>query len=171
MADSTDAAAPAQRPRDVRDSDWFQVVMLVVLIGGFVLLVGHFLRHDVVTNWKLLATCPSTADATPVPVATTVNTQSCTSDPLDPIDGRGWPIVAFVLPTDVGLTPSITTVHSDKSSHRMLLDYTAAAPGDGRNSSETVLAFIEVPSDALPDVPFTVQGATGSITVTTVPGS
>jgi hypothetical protein len=50
----------------------------------------------------------------------------------------------------------------------MWLDYTAAAPGDGRSSGETVLAFVEVPSDALPDVPFTVQGATGSVTVTTV---
>ena len=171
MADFTDAAPPAQRPRDVRDSDWFQAVMLVVLIGGFVLLVGHFLRHDVVTNWKLLATCPSTSDAATVPVATSVNTHSCTSAPLDPLDGRGWPIVAFVLPADVGLTPSITKVHSDESSSSMWLDYDAAPPGDGQNSGETVLAFVEVPSDALPDVPFTVRGATGSVTVTTVPKS
>jgi len=75
------------------------------------------------------------------------------------------------LPADVGLDPSITTVHSDKANGRMWLDYVAPAPGDGRNSGQTLLAFVEVPSGSLPDVPFTVDGATGPVTVTAVPAS
>jgi len=172
MTDFTDATPPAERPHDFRDSSWFRiaVVAAVMVLGAVV--VTRFLKHDVVTNWKLLATCPAAAEATAVPVSTTLDTQACSSAPVDPHDGRGWPIVAFVLPADVGLSPSITTVHSDKSSRRMWLDYVAPAPGDGRGGGKTVvLAFIEVPSDTLPETPFTVDGATGPVTVTTVPAS
>ncbi len=171
MTDFTDAVPLAARPRDIRDSGWFKIAVLAGFALVAVLVVTRFLKHDVVTDWKLLATCPATADVTGVPVATTLSTQACSSAPLDPHDGRGWPIVAFVLPADVGLSPSITTVHSDKPSHRMWLDYVAAEPGDGPRSGETVLAFVEVPSSSLPDVPFTVESVAGSITVTAVPAS
>ena len=115
MADFTDAAPPVDRPRDFRDSAWFRIaiVVAVVILGAVV--VTRFLKHDVVSNWKLLATCPAASDAAAVPVSTTLDTQACSSAPIDPHDGRGWPIVAFVLPADVGLDPSITTVHSDKA--------------------------------------------------------
>ena len=171
MPDFTDAAPPVDRPRDFRDSAWFRIAIVaaVVILGAVV--VTRFLKHDVVSNWKMLATCPAASDASAVPVSTTLDTQSCSSAPLDPHDGRGWPIVAFVLPADVGLDPSITTVHSDKANGRMWLDYVAPAPGDGRNSGQTLLAFVEVPSGSLPDVPFTVDGATGPVTVTAVPAS
>jgi hypothetical protein len=171
MADDIDPAAPADRPRGFRDSAWFRIaiVVTVVILGGVV--VTRFLKHDVVSNWKLLATCPAASDAAAVPVSTTLDTQSCSSAPLDPHEGRGWPIVAFVLPADVGLDPSITAVHSDKADRRMWLDYVAPAPGDGRNSGRTVLAFVEVPSNSLPDVPFTVDGASGPVTVSAVPAS
>jgi hypothetical protein len=169
MADFTGAAPPMDRPRDSRDSAWFRIAIVVAVVILGTVAVTRFLKHDVVGNWQLLATCPAASDAAAVPVATTLDTQACSSDPIDPHDGRGWPIVAFVLPADVGLSPSITTVHADNDNGRMWLDYVAPAPGDGRNSGETVLVFVEVPSSSLPDVPFTGDGATGSVTVTAVP--
>jgi hypothetical protein len=171
MADSTEAAPLPASPRDFRDSRWFQLGIAVVVVLLVVLVVTRFLKHDVVTSWKLLATCAAASDSAVVPVSVTLDTQACSSAPLDPQDGRGWPIVAFVLPADVGLSPSITAVHSDRAGHRMWLDYVAPAPGDGRNSGETVLAFVEIPGSSLPDVPFTVDGAAGSITVSDVPTS
>ena len=105
MADFTDAAPPVGRPRDFRDSAWFRIaiVVAVVILGAVV--VTRFLKHDVVSSWKLLATCPAASDSAAVPVSTTLDTRACSSAPIDPHDGRGWPIVAFVLPADVGLDP------------------------------------------------------------------
>ena len=70
---------------------------------------------------------------------------------------------------DVGLTPSITADHSDKAGRRVRPDYTAPVTGDGSTSNETLLVLVEVSADALPGVPFVVQGTTRSVTVTTVP--
>ena len=166
MSDEASSTAPGP---GVRRPGRFRVALALLLVLLLGLVVVRFLRHDVVTSWKLLATCPSTADALRDAGVEHADTVACTTPPTGSLPGRGWPIVAFALPADVGLDPSINAVHSDRPGGVMWVDYDAAPPGDGKGRGDTVLAFIEVPPAALPDVPFTVRGAAGPVTVSTVP--
>jgi len=140
------------------------LVLVVLLVAG----VARFMRQDVVNGWRLLASCTASADARPQTVSTTLTTAACAAAPTRRDVGRGWPVVAFVLPSSAGTQPSIRAVRSDAGSRTMWLEYDVR--GDGRAGSDVVLAFVEVPPTELPPLPFTVRGATGLVTVATVPG-
>jgi len=103
-------------------------------------------------------------------VTTTLDTSACGTTPRHSVSGRGWPIVPFVVSEAAGVDPAITTVHSDKTARTMSADYDAptatTASGQG-----VVLVFIEVPLDSLPSTPFTIEGASGPVTVSSVPSS
>ncbi len=162
-----DASPAVPREDGAGQAGWIRIAVLTLLVVVFGVVVVRFLRHDVVSNWQLLAICPSTVDAAPTPVATTVVTDSCTAVVAEPHAGRGWPVVTFVLP--VGAT-GISSVHADSAAHEMWVEYDLP-DGAGRATDQVVLAFVEVPAAALPPVPFAVRGATGLVDVDSVPAA
>ena len=156
---------PASSP--VRERFWFQGVVVVVALAAFALLATRFVHRDVVSGWQVVATCPAGPAATSGVVRTTLDTSACATPPTDPGTGRGWPIVPVVLPAAAGLDPAITTVSSDTRTRTFRVDY-AAPSASVPNAGGTVIVFVEVPPAALPATPFTVQGASGPVTVTSV---
>lgn len=160
-----DDSPDAPRDDGTGQAGWIRIAVAALLVVVFGVVVVRFLSHDVVSNWQLLATCPSTVQAAPPPVATTVITDSCSAVPTEPIEGRGWPVVAFVLP--VGTT-DINSVHADPTAREMWVEYDLPE-GAGRATDQVVIAFVEVPTAALPPVPFDVRGATGLVEVDAVP--
>lgn len=153
----------------MRDRFWFQALAVVVIVGGIVALVSRVGHRDVVQNWELLATCPAEAGTAPSTVSTRLDTSDCATTPSRSVSGRGWPIVPFVLPANAGLDPTITSVHSDDRNRTLRVEYrnevtTAPTTADG-----VVLAFVEVPPDDIPQAPYTIQGASGPVTVTSAP--
>ena len=167
---ATVASARQTPARGIRDRFWFQALAVVGLLAVFGLVLVRVSHRDVVQNWEVLASCPAPAGTALSTVTTTLDTSACGTAPSHSVSGRGWPIVPFVVSDAAGVDPTITTVHSDKTARTMQVDYDAAtatsAPGHA-----VVLVFIEVPVDALPSTPFTVDGASGPVTVTSVPPS
>jgi len=164
-----DGSAPTSGGPGARDRFWFQalaVVVIVVAIGALVVRFGH---GDVVQDWQLIATCPAAEGTAPSTVSTTLDTSDCATNPSHSVSGRGWPIVPFVLPATAGLEPTITIVRSDDRARTMRVEY----KGDGAIAAGAgvVLAFIEVSPGDLPPVPFTIEGASGPVTVTSAPTS
>jgi len=159
--------APGLRAAPVRDRTWFRVLAVLVLLGVFTVLYVRVVRHDVVATWEILATCPAEAGTAPATVTRILDTSACSTNPSRAVSGRGWPIVTFVLSSAAGLDPTITRVLSDDRSRTLRAEYDA--PTGSPSGSGVVLAFIELPERKLPDVPFTVEGASGPVTVTTVP--
>lgn len=158
----TEAVEP---PRGMLDKPWVRGLIGLVLLVLFVAALARFMRQDVVSSWSVLATCPSTTSAEPTPVSTRVVADSCAIAPIDPATGRGWPVVAFVLPVGAG---EITSVHADADARTMWVDYQLPAEA-ARATDQVVIAFVEVPPGSLPPVPFAVRGATGLIDVAAVP--
>ena len=168
-APSATAVSPAPA-HGVRDRFWFQALAVVLLLAVFGLIVVRVSHRDVVQNWEVLASCPAPAGTAPATVTTTLDTSACGTTPSHSVSGRGWPIVPFVVSDAAGVDPVITQVHSDKTARTMSVDYDAptatTASGQG-----VVLVFIEVPLDSLPSTPFAIEGASGPVTVTSVPSS
>jgi len=164
-------AGHATAPR-LRDRFWYQALAVVVVLVVFGLIVARVSHHDVVQNWAALASCPAPAGTAPTTVTTTLDTSPCGTTPSHSVSGRGWPIVPFVVSDAAGVDPVITKVHSDKTARTMRVDYdaptaaTASASGQG-----VILVFVEVPLDSLPATPFTIDGASGPVTVSSVPSS
>lgn len=166
-AESASGAAPPAH--GVRDQFWFQalvIVAIVAVIGLLVLRLGH---RDVVQSWQLLATCPADAGTAPNTVTTRLDTSACATAPSHSVSGRGWPIVPFVLPAAAGLDPTITTVRSDAKTRTMRIEYKDQSASSTSTTDGVVLAFVEVPPDDIPTVPFAIEGASGPVTVTSAP--
>lgn len=140
------------------------LVLVVLLVAG----VARFMRQDVVSSWRLLASCTASADTRVQAVSTSLSTRACSSPVARTDVARGWPVVTFVLPSSAGARPTIRAVRSDSGARSMWVEYDVR--GDGRAGAEVVLAFVEVPPNELPPLPFTVRGATGLLTVETIPG-
>lgn len=104
-------------------------------------------------------------------MTTTLDTADCATTPSHSTSGRGWPIVPFVLPASAGLDPSITTVRSDQKTRIMRLEYKEQGTASSSTTAGVVLAFVEVPPNDIPTAPFTIQGASGPVTVTSAPAS
>lgn len=150
----------------VRDRFWFQLLLVVLLVAGLVLAVTRFAHRDVVQGWQVLAACPADPGTAPATVTTTLDTSACATAPSHAVSGRGWPIVPFVLPADAGLDPSVTTVVSDRRTRTMRAEYQPATGPVADAGRGVVLVFVEVPAEDLPATPFTIEGASGPVTVT-----
>jgi hypothetical protein len=150
----------------VRDRLWFQVLAVLALalvIGLVIAWRGH---HDVVADWRVLGTCTAAPGTAPDTVSTTLDMSACAA-PGRSLSSRGWPIVAFVLDGSAGLDPRITAVLSDPAARTMRVEYDAATSATGAGG-DVVLAYIEVPPESLPSTPFTIEGASGPVTVHSV---
>lgn len=162
-------SAEPRAARGIRDQFWFQglaIVALVGLVGLLVIRVGH---RDVVQSWQLLATCPADAGTAPNTVTTRLDISDCATTPSHTVSGRGWPIVPFVLSPSAGLDPAITTVRSDDRTRTMRIEYKDQSAPSTSTTAGVVLAFVEVPPHDIPTAPFTIEGASGPVTVTSVP--
>lgn len=148
-------STPATGRRDLRDRGWFPVVAVLGIVVVLGLVVARVVRHDVVTGWQVLATCAAPAGAVVPSVSASLDTSACTTAPDDPDAGRGWPVVAAVLPASAGEQPDITRVRADKSAHTVVLDYRPS----GATSSTARIVFVEVPPGSLPDTPVTVTAS------------
>lgn len=168
---ASSGAAGASTEAGIRDRFWFQALVVVVILGVVGLLVVRFGHRDVVQNWQLLATCPADAGTAPNTVTTTLDTSDCATTPSHSVSGRGWPIVPFVLPASAGLDPSITAVRSDDRTRTLRVDYTSEDAFPDDIAAGVVIAFVEVPPGDIPPAPYTIQGASGPVTVTTAPTS
>lgn len=161
------AAGRAATP--LRERFWFQAVVVVLALAAFAVVATRLVHRDVVSGWNVLATCPAAAQAssTLITVSTAPDTSQCAVPPTSTAHGRGWPVVPVVLPAAAGLDPSITKVSSDTRTRTVHVEYAVPSTAAG-STGGTVVAFVEVPPTALPDVPFTVEGANGPVTVSSV---
>ena len=148
---------------------WIRVVLIVAVVVAFVLVVARFVKKDVVNDWKVLASCSTVTDVGADRLSLTLDMSACLTEPTDPGVPRGWPIVTFVLPPEVGPDPTITGVRSDDSQRTMSIAYEGAARPEGTQTGGHVLVFVEVPPGEVPTVPFTVIDTAGSTSVTAVP--
>lgn len=165
---------PDGQPRGAsgfRDRFWFQALAVLVVLVAIAVLVTRFGRRDVVQNWQLIATCPAAPGTAPNTVSTTLDTSDCATTPSHSVSGRGWPIVPFVLPGTAGLDPSITGVHSDDKTRTLRLEYKDGGSAVTSTTTDVVLAFVEVPPSDIPPAPYTIEGASGPVTVTSAPPS
>lgn len=165
------AAPAAPAAHGIRDRFWFQALAVVAILGVIGLLVVRLGHRDVVQNWQLLATCPADSGTAPNTVTTTLDTSDCGTTPSHSVSGRGWPIVPFVLPASAGLDPAITTVRSDQKTRTLRVEYKDAVSTSTSTTAGVVLAYIEVPPNDIPTAPFTIEGASGPVTVTSAPTS
>jgi hypothetical protein len=153
-------------PRDgLRDRFWFQALVVVAIVAGIALIASRSSHRDVVQNWLVIAACPAEAGTAPNTVSTTLDTSDCATTPSHSVSGRGWPIVPFVLPASAGLDPAITNVHSDSKTRVLSVEYGSDAATD--SGTGVVIVFVEVPPSDIPEVPYTIKGASGAVTVTT----
>lgn len=53
----------------------------------------------------------------------------------------------------------------------MRLEYKEQGTASSSTTAGVVLAFVEVPPNDIPTAPFTIQGASGPVTVTSAPAS
>jgi hypothetical protein len=156
----------------LRDRFWFQALAVLVILATIVLLVLRLGHREVVQDWQLIATCPAEAGTAPSTVSTTLDTSDCATTPSRSVSGRGWPIVPFVLPAAAGLDPAITAVRSDDRARTLRLEYKDAGSVAATTTAEgVVLAFVEVPPNDIPPAPYTIEGASGPVTVTSAPTS
>jgi hypothetical protein len=159
MGEVSMAVVTGSRPttgrRDLRDRDWFPLVAALGIVVVLCLVVTRVVRHDVVTGWQVLATCAAPADAVVPSVSASLDTSECSAAPADADQGRGWPVVAALLPASAGEQPDITRVRADKTAHTVVLDYRPS----GATSSTARIVFVEVPPGSLPDTPVTVTSS------------
>ena len=148
----------------VRDTWWFQAAVVLGIVVAFAVVVTRFAHRDVVSQWKVLASCPTAPGTVPVRVSTTPDLASCSAPPTSLEQGRGWPVVTFVVRGEAGTRPDVTVVRSDRSAGVVSLEYSGPTAATSR-----VLVFVEVDPSALPDVPFLIQDSAGTTTVARVP--
>jgi hypothetical protein len=166
MTTTTERPADAVRS-PLRDRFWFQALVVVAALALFALVAARLVHRDVVAAWAVVASCPAGPVASSIEVGTVLDTAGCATAPTSTGPTRGWPILPVVLPAAAGLEPEITAVSSDPRTRTVHVDY--AAPSAAASSvGGTVLVFVEVPPTALPGTPFTLEGATGPVTVTAV---
>ena len=149
--------------------------MLVVLVVGFVVVYGRFHDGRRVIDAPVLGTCTADADASLPAVTADLDTSACTGEPtvLRAARGAGWSVVTVALPSTLGLDPRINGVYVDGDARTVSLDYdnpVDESRREGAGSSTSTLVFVEIETSKLPAVPFTVEGATGPVTVTAAPG-
>lgn len=166
VADELNPPTTARRD-GVRDRFWFQALVVVAIVAGIGLIATRSVHRDVVQNWQVLASCPAEAGTKPATVSTTLDTSDCATTPSHSVSGRGWPIVPFVLPASAGLDPAITKVLSDSKTRVLSVEYGTGTDTSPDTATGVVLVFIEVPPSDIPDVPYTIKGASGPVTVTT----
>jgi hypothetical protein len=145
-----------------------------MLVLGFVVLYSHF--HDArrLLDTRVLATCSTTTPDAGSPVNPDLDTSACTGpvDARGAARGEGWSVVTVVLPASLGLDPRLGPVYVDQDRRTVALEYDVPVDESRRDAgrgASSVLVFVEVETDKLPDVPFTVGGDTGPVTVTSVP--
>lgn len=146
-----------------------RILLLVIVIVALGLVVVRFVKKDVVSQWDVLASCSSATGIGPGRVSSALDTSACLIQPADPGHTRGWPIVTFVLPPEVGPDPRITGITSDGTTRTMSITYVGAPRSEGTQTGGPVLVFVEIPPGDVPPVPFTIKDAAGSTTVTSVP--
>ena len=146
---------PTTGRHDLRDRGWFPVVAALGIVVVLCLVVTRVVRHGVVTGWRVLATCPAPAGTVVPSVSASLDTSDCTAAPDGPDEGRGWPVVAAVLPASAGAQPDITRVRADKAARTVVLDYRPS----GATSSTARIVFVEVPPGSLPSTPVTVTSS------------
>ena len=103
-----------------------RILLLVIVIVAVGFVVVRFVKKDVVTQWEVLASCSSATDIGPARVSSTLDTSACLAQPDDPGHTRGWPIVTFVLPPEVGPDPDISGITSDGTTRTMSITYEGA---------------------------------------------
>lgn len=162
-----DGSAPTSDRPGARDRFWFQALAVVVIVVAIGVLVVRFGHGDVVQNWQLIATCPAEEGTAPSTVSTSLDTSDCATNPSHSVSGRGWPISSLSLPRRASSPPSPPSAPT--TGPTMRVEY----KGDGATAAGAgvVLAFIEVSPSDLPPVPFTIEGASGPVTVTSAPTS
>lgn len=177
MPGTPPASAPgSSAPTTSSARVWPRVVVGAMLVLGFVVVYTHFHDSRRLLDTRVLATCSGTPAATGSPVSADLDTSWCTG----PVDsrvaarGEGWSVVTFVLPDSLGLDPRVGAVYVDQGARTVTLDYDVPVDESRRDAAGTAtstLVFVEVETDKLPEVPFTVDGDTGPVTVTAVPGA
>ena len=159
---------PNAQPRaSLRDRFWVQALVVVAIVAGIALVATRVGHREVVQNWLVLASCPADAGTKPATVSTTLDTSDCATTPSHSVSGRGWPIVPFVLPASAGLDPAITKVLSNSQTRVLSVEHGSGTDIGVDTATGVVLVFIEVPPSDIPAVPYTIQGASGPVTVTT----
>jgi hypothetical protein len=140
---------------DLRDRGWFPVVAAVALVVVLGVVVTRVLRHDVVTDWKVLAVCPAADGAVVRAVSSSLDTSACSATPTAQVTARGWPVVAAVVPASAGAVPDVTRVRVDTKARSIVLEYRRAATP----ASTPHIVYVEVPPTSLPEPPVTVTAA------------
>jgi hypothetical protein len=155
---AVDSGTTQRASRDLRDRSWFPAVAALAILLVLGVLIARVVRHGVVTDWKLLATCAAPAGAVPAAVSDAVDASPCSGPVTTVDDGRGWPVVAAVLPPSAGSSPEVTRVRSDDRARTITLDYRPSATA----ASQSVVVYVEVPPSTVPGSPVSVlSSATG----------
>jgi hypothetical protein len=163
--------ARVERRDGIRDRFWFQALAVVVIVGVLALVAIRLVHHDVVEDWLVLASCPAATGTAPATVSSSLDTSDCATAPTHSVSGRGWPIVPFVLPASAGLDPTITKVLSDPKVRTLSVEYDSQANATAGTGDGVVLVFIEIPAESVPGVTYTIEGASGPVTVTSATAS
>ncbi len=146
---------------------WVQATVVAVILAAFTVVFVVVSKREVVSHWELLATCAAPGNAVIERSTPTVDTSPCSTNDVEVLPGRGWPILTFALPSSAGLSPKLTGLTSNKETRAVELHFES---GDSTGASDGgyILAFVEVPPGSLPPTPFTVRDEAGSTTVNTV---
>lgn len=172
-----DPGAPsgtARPPATATSGTWWRVLLGLALVAALVLV--YVRAHDSrrLLDTKVLATCTSDRSTDPEPVTADLDTSACTGAPqvTGTSRGAGWSVVAFVLPSALGLDPDVRGVDVDREARTVTLDVDVPADEsrrDAAGATTSTLVFVEVETSKLPDLPFTVTGYDGGATVTALP--
>ena len=170
MAGGTAGTTPGQPPSpSASQPGWIRIAVVVALVVALVVVIARYVKKDVVTHWKVLASCATAADVGANRVSTTLDTSACSRQTVEPAAARGWPIVTFVLPAQAGIDPTITGVRSDDKTRAVTILYNGSSESADTGAAGQVLVFVEVPPDSLPRIPFVIIDGAGTTTVTQLP--
>lgn len=165
----TAAASPA-----IPSGTWWRVLLGIALVAALVLVYVRV--HDArrLLDTKVLATCTIDRAAQPQPVTADLDTSACTGTPQVRADSRGtgWSVVAFRLPAGYGLDPDVRGVDVDRDARTVTLEVDALpdeSRRDAADASTSTLVLVEVETSKLPELPFTVAGTDGPVTVSSLP--
>jgi hypothetical protein len=172
-----DPGAPsgtALPPATAGSGTWWRILLGVALVAALVLVYARAHDSRRLLDTKVLATCTTDRDAAPPPITADLDTSVCTGTPQVRADSRGtgWSVVAFVLPAGYGLDPEVRGVDVDRDARTVSLDVDAVpdeSRRDAADASTSTLVLVEVETSKLPDLPFTVNGTDGPVTVTSLP--